>query len=112
MAPPREDSQNKDSINVDGTEYVKNLSNDQKMRQTSAAFNSEKEDPEAQRETVLKRESKEGNGTVQNPLDVSLANPAASKHHDPNEGGAEASLRNTLSRSTSLAMNKELRGVS
>jgi len=51
---PRKDSQDKDSINNESTEYSKSGSDDQVARQEDAAFDPNKTDPEDQKETAAK----------------------------------------------------------
>ncbi|MCJ1243574.1 hypothetical protein MMC30_000771 [Trapelia coarctata] len=94
---PRKDSQDKDSINNESTEYSKSGSDDQAARQEDAAYNPNKTDPEDQKETAAKgNEPKEGS----NPLEVSPANPEVSKQRDPTEGGAENASGDERSRSS------------
>ena len=54
---PRKDSQHKDSINTEATEYSKSATDDEGARQEEAAFNPNITDPEAQKE-----KAGEGNG--------------------------------------------------
>ena len=54
---PRKDSQHKDSINTEATEYSKSATDDEGARQEEAAFDPNITDPEAQKE-----KAGEGNG--------------------------------------------------
>lgn len=86
---PRKDSQDRNSINTEATEYSKSGTDDGAARQ-EAAFDPSKTSPESEKDTagegneVSKKES-------DNPLDVSPANPDVSKPRGGQEGGAERS---------------------
>jgi len=81
---PRKDSQDKDSINTEATEYSKSGTDDAAARNEDAAFDPSKTDPQTEKDTAG-----EGNEESGNPLDVSPANPEVSKPRDRQEGGAE-----------------------
>ncbi|CAF9937411.1 MAG: hypothetical protein ALECFALPRED_007242 [Alectoria fallacina] len=89
FALPRKDSQDKDSINTEATEYSKSATDDESARQEDAAFDPDITDPQQEKD-------KAGEGTgdgsdTNNPLDVSPANPEVSKQRGETEGGAENS---------------------
>ncbi|KAL6714351.1 hypothetical protein ACLMJK_007774 [Lecanora helva] len=88
VAYPRKDSQDKDSINTEATEYSKSATDDEGARQQDAAFDPNITDPQHQKEVAGK--GTEGTDT-NNPLDVSPANPEVSKQRGETEGGAESS---------------------
>ncbi|KAI9712466.1 MAG: hypothetical protein M1812_006881 [Candelaria pacifica] len=79
---PRKDSQHKDSINTEATEYSKSGTDDQAAREEEAAFDPQQTSPEKQRETAGK-----DSGAGGNPLDVSPANPEVSKQRDDTKDG-------------------------
>ncbi|KAI9736568.1 MAG: hypothetical protein M1818_006079 [Claussenomyces sp. TS43310] len=81
---PRKDSQDKDSINTEATEYSKSGTDDEAARNDQAAFDPSTTQPGQERDQAGK-----GNGS--NPLDVSPANPEVSKQRPLQEGGAENS---------------------
>ena len=83
---PRKDSQHKDSINTEATEYSKSGTDDAAARQEEAAFDPSQTDPGAEKQTAG-----EGTGSGGNPLDVSPANQDISKPRGDQEGGAESS---------------------
>ncbi|PVH84183.1 hypothetical protein DL98DRAFT_512589 [Cadophora sp. DSE1049] len=83
-AYPRKDSQDKDSINTEATEYTKSGTDDGAAAQEEAAFDPKTTDPQKE-----KNIAGEGNEDSGNPLDVSPANPEVSKQRDQTEGGAE-----------------------
>ena len=56
LAYPRKDSQDKDSINTDATEYSKSGTDDAAAQQEEAAFDPEKTDPVEQKEHAGKGE--------------------------------------------------------
>ncbi|KAI9847512.1 MAG: hypothetical protein M1837_002413 [Sclerophora amabilis] len=85
---PRKDSQDKDSINTEATEYSKSGTDDQAAQQDSAAFDPSLTAPESQKERAG-----EGDEPGANPLDVSPANPEVSKTRGDKEGGAENGAR-------------------
>lgn len=58
---PRKDSQNKDSINTEATEYSKSATDDEGARQEDAAFNPDITDPQEQKD---KAGEGTGGGTV------------------------------------------------
>ena len=69
---PRKDSQHKDSINTEATEYSKSATDDEGARQEEAAFDPSITDPEQQKE-----KAGEGNGVsleISNVDRVTLAN--------------------------------------
>ncbi|SLM34063.1 hypothetical protein LPUS_02737 [Lasallia pustulata] len=70
LAYPRKDSQDKDSIQAEATEYSKSGTDDDAARQEEAAFDPEKTSPEDEKDTA-------GDGDGGNPLEVSPANPDA-----------------------------------
>ncbi|KAF6228020.1 hypothetical protein HO133_007748 [Letharia lupina] len=89
FALPRKDSQDKDSINTEATEYSKSATDDEGARQEDAAFDPDITDPQEQKD---KAGEGTGKGTdTNNPLDVSPANPEVSKQRGETEGGAENS---------------------
>ena len=61
FALPRKDSQNKDSINTEATEYSKSATDDEGARQEDAAFNPDITDPQEQKD---KAGEGTGGGTV------------------------------------------------
>ena len=61
LAFPRKDSQHKDSINTEATEYSKSATDDESARQSDAAFNPDITDPQHQKE---KAGEGTGSGTV------------------------------------------------
>ena len=63
-ALPRKDSQDKDSINTEATEYSKSATDDEGARQEDAAFNPDITDPQQQKD---KAGEGTGEGTVSNP---------------------------------------------
>ncbi|PSS22282.1 hypothetical protein M430DRAFT_65476 [Amorphotheca resinae ATCC 22711] len=79
---PRKDSQDKDSINTESTEYSKSGTDDATARQDTA-FDPTKTDPEEQ------KNSGKGDENSGNPLDVSPANQEVSKARDQQEGAPE-----------------------
>lgn len=81
---PRKNSQDKDSIDTEANEYTKSGTDDGAARQEDAAFDPNLTKPDEEH-------SKAGEGTDQNPLDVSPANPEVSKQRPQQEGGAEKS---------------------
>ncbi|KAI9847996.1 MAG: hypothetical protein M1838_000668 [Thelocarpon superellum] len=85
---PRKDSQDKDSINTEATEYSKSSTDDQAAREGDAAFDPNRTDPQEELE-----KAGEGHGSDGNPLEVSPANPDVSKPREGTEGGAETSQR-------------------
>ncbi|KAI9673048.1 MAG: hypothetical protein M1817_003212 [Caeruleum heppii] len=95
---PRKDSQDKDSINTEATEYSKSGTDDQAAHEDQAAFDPNQTAPETEKQTadqesgVSQRQSA-SKGSDPNPLEVSPANPEVSKQRDPQEGGAESSSR-------------------
>ncbi|MCJ1351342.1 MAG: hypothetical protein MMC33_001326 [Icmadophila ericetorum] len=81
---PRKDSQDKDSINTEATEYSKSGTDDEAARQEDTAYNPNKTDPDDQRKSA-------GQGVGGNPLEVSPANTDVSKQRPGTEEGAENS---------------------
>lgn len=66
FALPRKDSQDKDSINTEATEYSKSATDDEGARQEDAAFDPDITDPQEQKD-------KAGEGTGKGT--VSISNP-------------------------------------
>ena len=64
FALPRKDSQHKDSINTEATEYSKSATDDESARQEDAAFNPDITDPQEQKD---KAGEGTGEGTVSKP---------------------------------------------
>ena len=64
FALPRKDSQHKDSINTEATEYSKSATDDEGARQGDAAFNPDITDPQEQKD---KAGEGTGEGTVSKP---------------------------------------------
>ncbi|MDI1489681.1 MAG: hypothetical protein OHK93_000879 [Ramalina farinacea] len=83
---PRKDSQDKDSINTEATEYSKSASDDEGARQQDAAFDPNITDPQEQKDVAGK-----DTGGKNNPLDVSPANPEVNKGTKETAPGAESS---------------------
>jgi len=81
---PRKDSQDKDSINTEATEYSKSGTDDASARQEEASFDPSTTDPQQELDQA-------GEGNEGNPLDVSPANPQVSKQRGETEGGAQNS---------------------
>ncbi|KAE9380232.1 hypothetical protein N431DRAFT_361686 [Stipitochalara longipes BDJ] len=81
---PRKDSQDRNSINTEATEYSKSGTDDGAAKQEEAAFDPDITDP-------AKEEERAGEGKGKgNPLDVSPANPEVSQQGGGEaEGGAE-----------------------
>ncbi|KAL8797774.1 MAG: hypothetical protein Q9195_000126 [Heterodermia aff. obscurata] len=96
FAYPRKDSQDKDSINTEATEYSKSATDDESARQGNAAFDPNITDPHEQQ-----GKAGEGRGDKTNPLEVSPANPEVSKQRSPQEGGAQNSGENSSRSRTS-----------
>ncbi len=65
FAYPRKDSQDKDSINTEATEYSKSGTDDEGARQEDAAFNPEITDPQDEKD---KAGEGTGEGTVSNQI--------------------------------------------
>lgn len=80
---PRKDSQDRESINTESTEYSKSGSDDSSAAQEDAAFNTDTTSPREEKK-------KAGQGNEGNPLEVSPANPEISKPSSETEGGAES----------------------
>ncbi|KAE8453439.1 hypothetical protein EG329_010300 [Mollisiaceae sp. DMI_Dod_QoI] len=87
---PRKDSQDKDSINTEATEYSKSGTDDESARQEQAAFDGNTTDPGKEKDIA-------GEGEPENPLEVSPANPEVSKPRGEQEGGADRPEKNTQS---------------
>ncbi|TVY41238.1 hypothetical protein LSUB1_G002980 [Lachnellula subtilissima] len=85
---PRKDSQNKDTINTEATEYTKSGTDDQTAANEDAAFNAEITSPEAEKKVAGKRNEGKTNS---NPLEASPANKDISQQKDGQDGGAENS---------------------
>ncbi|KAL8674582.1 MAG: hypothetical protein Q9168_001025 [Polycauliona sp. 1 TL-2023] len=83
---PRKDSQDKDSINTEATEYSKSGTDDASARQEDTAFDPNVTDPGQQKDKV-------GNetGASDNPLEVSPANHEISQPRHEREGGSQNS---------------------
>ncbi|CZS92801.1 uncharacterized protein RAG0_03305 [Rhynchosporium agropyri] len=81
-AYPRKNSQDKDSIDTEATEYSKSGTDDGAARQNEAAFDPSTTDPAEEKKIA-------GEGNEGNPLEVSPANPEVSKQRGETEGGAE-----------------------
>ncbi|CAD6449107.1 1ed27ea8-744d-4c7a-b5bd-ed4049551cf9 [Sclerotinia trifoliorum] len=81
---PRKDSQQKDSINTEATEYSKSGTDDAAAREQSAAFDPNITNPESEKDQAGKGEKKEGYG---NPLEVSPANRDVSRQTGEMGGG-------------------------
>ncbi|KAI9650809.1 hypothetical protein NHQ30_000842 [Ciborinia camelliae] len=92
---PRKDSQHKDSINTEATEYSKSGTDDAAAREEEVAFDPSVTSPEMERKRAGKGKGKGGKGGEgkANPLDVSPANTEVSRQRDPMEGGVENSPR-------------------
>lgn len=52
LAYPRKDSQDKDSMNTEATEYSKSATDDEGARQEDAAFNPDITDPQEQKDVA------------------------------------------------------------
>lgn len=65
LAYPRKDSQDKDSINTEATEYSKSATDDESARQEDAAFDPDITDPQQQKD---KAGEGTGDGTVSNAI--------------------------------------------
>ena len=65
LAFPRKDSQHKDSINTEATEYSKSATDDESARQSEAAFNPDITDPQHQKD-------KAGEGTGSDTVSTSF----------------------------------------
>ena len=70
---PRKDSQHKDSINTEATEYSKSATDDEGARQEDAAFNPDITDPQQQKD---KAGEGTGDGTVSKPSPLTLSSTA------------------------------------
>ncbi|KAL9129555.1 MAG: hypothetical protein Q9217_002011 [Psora testacea] len=90
---PRKDSQDKDSINAEATEYSKSATDDQGARQDDPAFNPEVTDPQEEKDVAedTRGVSEPSSSDSNNPLDVSPANPDVSKPRGDSKGGAQNS---------------------
>lgn len=71
-ALPRKDSQHKDSINTEATEYSKSATDDESARQEDAAFNPDITDPQQQKD-------KAGEGTAGD----TVSNSSTLRQRDP-----------------------------
>lgn len=83
---PRKDSQDKDSINTEATEYSKSGTDDASARHSDTAFDPDVTGPGEQKDKVGDK-----TGASDNPLEVSPANHDISKPRSETEGGAESS---------------------
>jgi len=89
---PRVDSQDKDSINTEATEYTKSGTDDGAARQEDAAFDPSTTDPQKEGEIAGQGNEKSGN-----PLDVSPANPEVSKPKGDSESAENSGGRKAQS---------------
>ncbi|KAI4276759.1 MAG: hypothetical protein LQ337_002285 [Flavoplaca oasis] len=80
------DSQDKDSINTEATEYSKSGTDDESARQEDTAFDPGVTEPGHQKDKVGAK-----TGASDNPLEVSPANHAISQPRHEQEGGSENS---------------------
>ncbi|TVY48936.1 hypothetical protein LOCC1_G001382 [Lachnellula occidentalis] len=85
---PRKDSQNKDDLKPESTEYSKTGTDDQSAQNEDAAFNPDITSPEAEKKVAGKGNEGETNG---NPLDASPADKDISQQSGGQDGGAENS---------------------
>ncbi|CAO1597210.1 hypothetical protein XANCAGTX0491_001029 [Xanthoria calcicola] len=86
---PRKDSQHKDSINTEATEYSKSGTDDASARHEDTAFDPDVTDPGHQKDKVG---DKTGNSQASdNPLEVSPANHEISQPRHEQEGGSQNS---------------------
>ncbi|KAI4225060.1 MAG: hypothetical protein L6R36_004187 [Xanthoria steineri] len=83
---PRKDSQDKDSINTEATEYSKSGTDDASARHEDTAFDPGVTDPGHQKDKVGDK-----TGASDNPLEVSPANHDISQPRHEQEGGSENS---------------------
>ncbi|KAL8652752.1 MAG: hypothetical protein Q9210_002504 [Variospora velana] len=83
---PRKDSQDKDSINPEATEYSKSGTDDASARHEDTAFDPNTTGPGEQKDKVGQK-----TGASDNPLEVSPANHDVSQGRSETEGGAENS---------------------
>ncbi|KAK6581343.1 hypothetical protein PZA11_006034 [Diplocarpon coronariae] len=83
---PRKDSQDKESINTEATEYSKSGTDDAAARQEEAAYDPSTTDPQEERKIA-------GEGNEACGPDVSPANPDVSKQTGQQEGGAEKGVK-------------------
>ncbi|ESZ94315.1 hypothetical protein SBOR_5311 [Sclerotinia borealis F-4128] len=88
LSHPRKDSQDKNSINTESTEYSKSGTDDAAAREEEAAFDPNTTRPETEKAQAGKGAKKEGEG---NPLEVSPANTVVSEQKGGRGGGAERS---------------------
>ncbi|GAB7363472.1 hypothetical protein MBLNU230_g3744t1 [Neophaeotheca triangularis] len=90
---PRKDSQDKDSINTEATEYSKSGTDDQSASATeNTAFDPKTTSPEAEHRQANREV---GGDESANPLNVSPANQEVSKPRGQQEGGPEGSSKET-----------------
>ncbi|KAI9872700.1 MAG: hypothetical protein M1830_001278 [Pleopsidium flavum] len=94
LSYPRKDSQDKDDLKPEATEYSKSGTDDGAAKEMDAAFNPEITSPEGE-----KGKAAEGNGDSNNPLEVSPANTDVSHARDSQEGGAQSSSSSSGSQS-------------
>ena len=99
LAYPRKDSQDKDSIDTEATEYSKSGTDDAAARQEDAAFDPNKTDPEEQMETA-------GKGT-----DVLLALFYTKSRYWYNVVGRGIPWKSVLQTQTSASQDPGLRAV-
>jgi len=81
---PRKDSQDRNSINTEATEYSKSGTDDAAAKQDDAAYDPNVTDPGKEKDVAGAGNEKSGN-----PLNVSPANQEVSKPRSGTEGGAE-----------------------
>ncbi|KAL9604669.1 MAG: hypothetical protein Q9219_000389 [cf. Caloplaca sp. 3 TL-2023] len=86
---PRKDSQHKDSINTEATEYSKSGTDDASARHEDTAFDPTVTGPGEQKDKVGSKTG--GEQASDNPLEVSPANHDVSQPRSSTEGGAESS---------------------
>ncbi|KAL8853953.1 MAG: hypothetical protein Q9221_001261 [Calogaya cf. arnoldii] len=90
LSYPRKDSQDKDSINTEATEYSKSGTDDASARQEDTAFDPGVTDPGAQKDKVGGKTG-DNSQASDNPLEVSPANHDVSQPRHEREGGSENS---------------------
>ncbi|KAL9606124.1 MAG: hypothetical protein Q9179_000694 [Wetmoreana sp. 5 TL-2023] len=86
LSYPRKDSQSKDSLAPEATEYSKSGTDDASAHHKDTAFDPDTTDPGHQKDKV-----EESTGASDNPLEVSPANHEISQPNSNTEGGAENS---------------------
>ncbi|KAL8743517.1 MAG: hypothetical protein Q9190_004146 [Brigantiaea leucoxantha] len=89
---PRKDSQDRESINTEPSEYSKSGTDNASAEKTAdAAFDPSITDPGKQKDKA----SHESGGPSENPLEVSPANKEISEPREGTEGGAESSSKSS-----------------